>query len=298
MDAKKRNALVVDLIVLVVYLVVANPALTGIGVHEWLGIAAFVAFVAHAAQHGDWVAETARTAFARPSLGRTGHFVLDALIVVTEDKYQKLAAENRLAEVVAGHCTYEGGYFDVKYKTKAILQASALRASEPTRNAYVKARVLYSADPDIAPLVKKIAAYPEHELDAKIRCFNANLQLNRGYFLRCVPEENAYMRAHLAQEIVYSVYRLILIENRALFPCNRRLEETVRACGKRPANIVELGAKFLSEITAENCEAFVKAFWEQSALPLNDDVSESCSQYVKYYEDWWLEEDPPFPNEW
>lgn len=82
MDAKKRSALVVDLIVLVVYLVVANPALTGIGVHEWLGIAAFVAFVAHAAQHGDWVAETARTAFARPSLGRTGHFVLDALIVV------------------------------------------------------------------------------------------------------------------------------------------------------------------------------------------------------------------------
>lgn len=81
MDAKKRNALVVDLIVLVVYLVVANPALTGIGAHEWLGIAAFVAFVAHAAQHGDWVAETARTAFARPSLGRTGHFVLDALIV-------------------------------------------------------------------------------------------------------------------------------------------------------------------------------------------------------------------------
>lgn len=81
MDAKKRSALVVDLIVLVVYLVVANPALTGIGAHEWLGIAAFVAFVAHAAQHGDWVAETARTAFARPSLGRTGHFVLDALIV-------------------------------------------------------------------------------------------------------------------------------------------------------------------------------------------------------------------------
>ena len=81
MDAKKRSALVVDLIVLVVYLVVANPALTGIGVHEWLGIAAFVAFVAHAAQHGDWVAETSRTAFARPSVGRTGPFVLDALIV-------------------------------------------------------------------------------------------------------------------------------------------------------------------------------------------------------------------------
>ena len=223
---------------------------------------------------------------------------VDALIVVTEEKYRELAAQNRLAEVIPGHCTYEGGYFDVKYKTKALLQDAARRASEPTRNAYVKAQVLYSSDPEIEPLIGRIAAYPEHEREAKVRCFNANLQLNRGYFLQYVPAENAYMRAHLAQEIVYSVYRLILIENRALFPCNRRLEETVRACKKRPDNILELGRAFLQEITVERCEAFVQAFWKQSDLPLNDDVSESCSQYVKYYEDWWLEENPPFPNEW
>ena len=223
---------------------------------------------------------------------------IDALIVVTEETYGSLAAQNRLAEVITGHCTYEGGYFDVKYKTKAILQASALRASEPTRSAYVKAQVLYSADPEIRPLVEKIAAYPEHELEAKIKCFNANLQLNRGYFLHCVPESNAYMRAHLAQEIVYSVYRLILAENRMLFPCNRRLEETVLKCVRRPENILDLGAAFLKDINAENCETFVKSFWEQSALPLTDDVSENCSQYVKYYEDWWNEDRPPFPNEW
>lgn len=223
---------------------------------------------------------------------------IDALIVVTEEKYRELAAQNRLAEVITGRCTYEGGYFDVKYKTKSILETSALRASEPTRSAYVKARVLYSSDPDIAPLVEKIAAYPEHELQAKIRCFNADLQLNRGYFLHCVPESNAYMRAHLAQEIVYSVYRLILAENRELFPCNRRLEETVRKCSKRPADILELGAAFLKNITPETCEKFVGAFWRQSSLPLTDDVSENCSQYVRYYEDWWLEEHSPFPNEW
>lgn len=223
---------------------------------------------------------------------------VDALIVVTEETYARLAAENRLAEVIPGYCTYEGGYFDVKYKTKTQLIAAAERASEPTRNAYVKAQVLYSSDPDIAPLVEKIAAYPEKELGAKVACFNANLQLNRGYFLRCVPEENTYMRAHLAQEIVYSVYRLILAENRELFPCNRRLEETVRKCKKRPADILELGAAFLKEITVENCEKFVTAFWEQSDLPLTDDVSENCSRYVKYYEDWWNEERPPFPNEW
>ena len=106
------------------------------------------------------------------------------------------------------------------------------------------------------------------------------------------------MRAHLAQEIVYSVYRLILAENRELFPCNRRLEETVKKCRKRPENILSLGAAFLKDINEENCEKFVKAFWEQSKLPLTDDVSENCSQYVKFYEDWWNEDRPPFPNEW
>lgn len=223
---------------------------------------------------------------------------VDALIVVTEEKYRELAAQNRLAEVIPGYCTYEGGYFDVKYKTKALLQDAARRASEPTRNAYVKAQVLYSTDPEIAPLVEAIAAYPEHERAEKVHCFNANLQLNRGYFLHCVPESNAYMRAHLAQEIVYSVYRLILAENRELFPCNRRLEEAVSGCKHRPAAILELGAAFLREISVETCERFVKAFWEQSSLPLTDNVSENCSQYVKYYEDWWNEERPPFPNEW
>ena len=223
---------------------------------------------------------------------------IDAIIVVTEEKYAELAAQNRLAEVIPGHCTYEGGYFDIKYKTKAILRRAAEYASEPTRNAYVKAQVLCTTDAEIPALVAAIERYPEHTVADKIKCFCANLQLNRGYFLNIVPEDNSYMRAHLAQEIVYSVYRLILIENRALFPCNRRLEETVRACKKRPDNILELGRAFLQEITVERCEAFVQAFWKQSDLPLNDDVSESCSQYVRYYEDWWLEENPPFPNEW
>lgn len=223
---------------------------------------------------------------------------IDAILVVTEEKYRSLKSQNRLAEVIAGYCTYEGGYFDVKYKTKAILERAAEHASEPTRNAYVKAQVIYSTDGDIAKLVEKIAAYPGREIEEKVRCFNANLQLNRGYFMNCVREDNSYMRAHIAQEIVYSVYRLILVENRVLFPCNRRLEETVLACPHRPDRILELGKSFLRNITLETCEAFVRAFEAQSELPLDREIDAVCSQYVKFYEDWWLTENPPFPNEW
>ena len=223
---------------------------------------------------------------------------IDAMIVVSEARYQELAAQNRLAEVITGHCTYEGGYFDIKYKTKESLRQTAEHGSEPARSAYEKAQVIYSEDNEIATLVKSIAAYPVWEKERKLKCFNANLQLNYGYFLHCTGEDNAYMRAHLAAEIVYSVYRLILLENEVLFPCNRRLEETVKKCKKRPKDILDRGAKLLKEITLEHAEAFVEEFIKESGLAIERDVSINCSNYVEYYEEWWRKERPSFPNEW
>lgn len=57
---------------------------------------------------------------------------IDAIVVVTEEKFAELKRENRMTEVIGGYCTYEGGYFDVKYKTKALLREAAEKASEPT----------------------------------------------------------------------------------------------------------------------------------------------------------------------
>ncbi len=79
MDGKN---LAVDAAALAVYAVVANPAVTGIALHEWLGLGLFVVFVVHAALHADWVADALRTAFSRPTLARTGNLVLDALSLV------------------------------------------------------------------------------------------------------------------------------------------------------------------------------------------------------------------------
>ena len=67
---------------------------------------------------------------------------LDGMVIVTDACYEELAKENRLAEVIPGHCTYEGGYFDVKYMTKEYLRQAAEKGSEPTRNSFVKSRVL------------------------------------------------------------------------------------------------------------------------------------------------------------
>ena len=49
----KKN-LAIDVAALAVFLAVANPALTGIGVHEWLGLGMLLVFFVHALLHADW----------------------------------------------------------------------------------------------------------------------------------------------------------------------------------------------------------------------------------------------------
>lgn len=76
-----RN-LVVDAAVLAVYLVAANPALTGIAAHEWIGLALVVVVVAHVSASVLWAGDLARRA-ARP---RSAHarlvLAVDALAAV------------------------------------------------------------------------------------------------------------------------------------------------------------------------------------------------------------------------
>ncbi|MBQ9955322.1 MAG: DUF4405 domain-containing protein [Eggerthellaceae bacterium] len=76
-----RKILIVDVVVLVVYAIAANPAVTGVGVHEWLGLGALVVIVAHTAMHFDYLAETLRHAAHRRGL-RLAKLVLDALLVL------------------------------------------------------------------------------------------------------------------------------------------------------------------------------------------------------------------------
>ena len=56
----KRNRALFDAVVLVVYLVAANPALTGVPVHEFIGLGAFVVMGVHIVASGDGLAGRGR----------------------------------------------------------------------------------------------------------------------------------------------------------------------------------------------------------------------------------------------
>lgn len=77
----RNKNLAIDVVALVAYLVAANPMVTGIPIHEWLGLGVFVVFFVHCAVHVDWMAEVLRS-LKKSSLGTRGHLALDVLILV------------------------------------------------------------------------------------------------------------------------------------------------------------------------------------------------------------------------
>lgn len=221
---------------------------------------------------------------------------LDAMVIITPEAYDERVKSNTTVETIFGHCTYEGGYFDTKYMTKEYLIDAAKHASEPTRNSFDGARVIYSKDPEIESILNQVPVFQKSEQADKMLSFFADYSLNYGYFLKmCKPE--GFMRLHAIGEIIYSVYRMILQEKEVLFPCNRRLEETVDGLADKPENIVELGQKLAADQTDESADAFVNAYLAWRKYPLPEDYSHVLSRYTADFEQWWREP-RPLVNEW
>ena len=55
---------------------------------------------------------------------------LDGMIVVSQEEFEERTANSTLTEVIHGKCTYEEGYFDVKYITKDFLKIAAEKAEK------------------------------------------------------------------------------------------------------------------------------------------------------------------------
>ena len=221
---------------------------------------------------------------------------LDAMAVVSEQDYELKAEKNNTAETIGGLCTYEGGYFDVKYMTKQFLHDAAEKGSEPARNAFLNASVLFSRDPDIETIVARIPVFQTAEKEEKMMSFYSNFWLNYYYFLKSCPIDG-YMKLRAVSEVIYSIYRMVLQENEILFPCNRRLEEFVGNISADTERLTGLGKKFAASQDMTDGDAFVKYFTEITSWQFPTDPNQVLSRYTADFEQWWRVPRPNI-NEW
>lgn len=221
---------------------------------------------------------------------------LDGMVILTDEDYVEREKRGATTEVVEGHCTYEGGYFDVKYMTKRYLAELACKGSEPARNGFTGARLLFTHDPDIERMIADIPIFQTKEKDEKMLSFYSDFWLNYYYFLKSCSIDG-YMRMRTIAEIIYDLYRMVLQEHEILFDCNRRLESQVEAISADTARLVSYARVLEETQSEEDADRFVEFFLEMTAYEPPTDMSVIFTTYSKDFQEWWREYRPNM-NEW
>jgi hypothetical protein len=79
----QRNRLLLDVAMLAGLLVITNPALTGLQLHEWLGVALIVPALAHLVINWDWVIRVATNVIDKLLSTSRVNFGVDLVLFVT-----------------------------------------------------------------------------------------------------------------------------------------------------------------------------------------------------------------------
>jgi len=212
---------------------------------------------------------------------------LDGMVIVTDQAYAKRKAEGNLAECIDG-CTYPNGYFDIKYFNKAYLKAAAKQGSDPTRNSFIKSKVIFSSDTEIEEIIKQIPIYPKGSKAERINLFYSILRYASGYFYNsALRNKDQYMLDKCCFEIVYAGLRMLYVHNEVFFPCHLRLVEYTSRLSHKPDGIVELAKAVNVKKDADSIKVFVSAIlnftdWgipPNSAVPTYVEKMEQTWQY-------------------
>ena len=71
----------VNAVFLMIYLVAEYPGVTGLFIHEWIGVVLFILFLVHAILHGDWMLDIMRRLGALPAVSY-GNLAIDIVLFV------------------------------------------------------------------------------------------------------------------------------------------------------------------------------------------------------------------------
>lgn len=77
---KTKTNLLVDLSILVGFLIAFEPSITGMEIHEWLGLALFFTLLVHLILHWQWVVKVTLRFFKKMSLSTRINYLVDFLI--------------------------------------------------------------------------------------------------------------------------------------------------------------------------------------------------------------------------
>jgi hypothetical protein len=170
---------------------------------------------------------------------------VDLYLVVTDEEFERVRADEGCFYGSWDPNKFSGAEIDGKIVGKKFLQEAAVCGSEPTRASFESAYTEFSHDPGIDALIEQIAAYPEWERERRIKAFYAYTKHYRYIGEQAFELGNDYFARRCVIELVFFAARLVLAQNRVLFPCDKSLFVALDKCEDLPPEFVVSSRRLL-----------------------------------------------------
>jgi predicted nucleotidyltransferase len=216
---------------------------------------------------------------------------VDVMVVLKPEAFQQRRQNKSYAQVIWDLATYEGGYVDTKYIDQAFLEAAAIKASEPTRDSFTSAKVIWSDIPGLDSLLEAIPVYPEAERESKIKRFYSACLVQTFFIGEAESRQDPFLANYASSNMVLFAARLILAYNRMLFPSNKRLMERVATAPDQPDGFTECLQNLLREPSPANGQSLKNML--NSFRDWGIDWGTALGQYTEDSEFNWLDNPPP-----
>ncbi|NLY91888.1 MAG: hypothetical protein GX081_09855 [Firmicutes bacterium] len=188
-------------------------------------------------------------------------------------------------------CDYPGGYIDCKVVSIAVLRLVAARGSDPARYAYQDNKILFSRYAGLDKLLAEITRFPVAEQENRRRRFAAQLLAWKWYYSQAVEKENRYLLYLSIQKIVLFACRLVLNENRMLYPYHKWLLRVVAQAPEKPRQFDATLDRLLTAPAAELVEDLCGQVL--SFAGVTEEEVDWPNQFLRDSEENWVEHEAP-----
>ena len=216
---------------------------------------------------------------------------IDILLIADPEEYKKRELSNKLAFSLWDICTYENGYIDCKVTDINSLKKTAEHGSDAARYAYKDCRILFSRIDGLSNLLKEITAFQVEQIDKRRNRFASQLLAWKWYFSEGIKKKNQYLIFLAIQKIVLFSCRLVLNENRMLYPYHKwMLEEVKKAAAKLDRFTNEIN-KLLEDHSVDRVNNFCSTVLE--FLKIDEKNLDWPNFFLRDSEQNWIDYEPP-----
>jgi predicted nucleotidyltransferase len=151
--------------------------------------------------------------------------------------------------------------------TKDDLRHTIAHGNELTRWSYTSAKVLYTTDDEIEGLIKQIPAYPESRRQYNMESFASQIKMHFAYLQLAEYSKNTYLLHETAAKIALFSGRLILADNRVLYPNRKWYSREIQRIADKPRGFYESMCELLNAPTIDRARTFIDGLFAYKAYP-------------------------------